>query len=164
VPEPSDKKPPTIITTIERFRKAWGQLTFMATVLISIGGGFLWVNSRIDEYQQRGVDLTELKRASNELRQEQRAINARLAEAVEEIQEAARAQFDRRENQHRELSSRISAVLTEMRARHGELPLADAPNRRTQIRRSVRATDEVYAAEPEALPAPELAADLTDLR
>lgn len=139
---------------LQRLKAAWSQLTFLVTAVGVLVGGVVWVDDKIDEIEQRGVDVTELKQSNARLRAEQAATNTRISEGVTAITLRVTAEFRARDVVDRELDARISAVLRELRTRHGVLVLADEGHRRsrvTQIREAQAASDGASVAMPDPL-------------
>ena len=118
---------------MKKLKTVWTHITFVLTMAGAIGGGIIWVDDKIDEIEQRGVDVTELKVSNAQLRSEQAALNERISAGITTTTTRITAEFRARDVVDRELDARVSAVLRELRARHGVLVLADEGPRRSRV-------------------------------
>ena len=140
------EKPSRRTRLFKKLKETWTQLTFVATVLGTLVGGIVFVDDKIDEIEQRGVDLADLKNTTASIRAEQAAINLRITENVNKATKQITAEFQTRDHVDEELRRSILATLSEVRARHGVITLADPGGGTHPVRR--RATrQEVEAAE-----------------
>lgn len=114
---------------------AWGRMIWVVTVIGTFITAYNWVNDKLETIEQNAVDMQEMKTANNGILQEQRQLSQRITNAVQEGNNRITQAFEQRDEVDRHQEARITAVLNEVRARHGVVPLADGETRRVQIRR-----------------------------
>lgn len=118
-----------------RLKSWWSQVSLLLTIIGAVITGVMWVNSKFDEYAQRGVDISDLKESNAALRAELAVVNTRLSENVTAGREQIAQEFQHRDAVDRENRELTLAVRNEMRARHGVVTLAED---NTRVRISVR--------------------------
>jgi hypothetical protein len=148
VSKEAEQKSNKKIGRLQKIKRAWSTIVFFVTVMGSLLGGFLWVHNRLSEYQRRGEDILKLKENMNDALEESREQAAKLTKINQEIRQHIIEEFETRDEADKARDNRITAILYEMRARHGVIPLAEASSRRAQIR---EATERVEQREREAL-------------
>lgn len=151
-PEPDLEKRTSIL---KKIKDVWGQLAFGGSIIGAVVGGYVTLDNKLDEYEQRGVDIVELKRSNESLRAEQRVINERVTTSVNEATRQITNEFMTRDEVDRELRANILAVLNEVRARHGVVTLAtpsEGTARRVSIREAQQRADSATARSGDAMP------------
>jgi hypothetical protein len=152
--EREPKKPSKRGRLFKKLKGWWSQITFVATIVGAFAAGTIWVDDRLDEFEQRGVDIGELKESNAALRNDQDTINERITKNVNDATKQITEEFELRDHVDAELRANVLAVLTEMRARHGVIPLAGggAPQRRVAVQEAQEASDHATIRSGNALP------------
>ena len=152
MPEEKETEQPKKVNWYQRGKSAWGAVTFVVTVMGTLIGGYVWIDNTLDAYEQRGVDIDDLKRSNQEILGAQQRMNKAITDNMNATRESLRDEFHERDLAARALDARITAVLNEMRARHGVVPLAGESSRRVQVRRLAAETEAAGDRAEEARP------------
>ncbi len=147
------EKKPAKKSVVEYVKTWWSQIALLITIITTIVTGYRWVDERFDEYEQRGVDIGDLKETTNSLRGEQSAINNRITTSLNEGRQQIAQEFEERDAVDEELRAYITAVRNEMRARHGVVTLAESgTRRRVSVREAESQADEASRTAAQARP------------
>jgi len=120
----SEENPQEHSISFKKLKGSWSHVKTILGVVAALLAGHTWVNAKLTAIEQSAVDISTLKTAASSLREEQADINERVAENVNISRELIIDELNVRDNVDEELRHDILAILNEMRARHGVIPLA----------------------------------------
>ncbi len=131
----------------------WARYSLTIAVLGSAVAGYNWIDNKLDRIQQSAVDITQLKESNQAILDAHNATNQRFSEYVNRAQDQIAEEFRKRDEADVARDARSTAILNEVRARHGVVTLADSAQPRSRVvRRAQEASDEASSSALSAVP------------